>query len=353
MKTFKKLISFLLITTIAGILITNSKNNVYATAILNTDYRKIANIAILLHSFDDPFAIQLKQTLEDVQAENKDNVKFTFYDGKNNSAIQTETLSSLLNSNIDLFIIFLANPSENVVTDVIDKVKPKNIPIVLVGISPQIVSNVYEDYDKVAFFSENTSQTGGTQGKILVNLWNTTRSTLDKNNDNILQYVLLQGKVSNPVAIERTKSVISTINNSGIKTEQLALVDADWSRDIAKVSIENLLLRYDNRIEAIISSNDAMAIGAIEALQKYGYNKGDKTKNIAVVGIDGIPEARDLIDKGIMTGTVVQDINFLAKALYTIGMNLINNLSPIENTNFKIIQKEIITPLLYQEYIKK
>ena len=50
-----------------------------------------------------------------------------------------------------------------------------------------------------------------------------------------------------------------------------------------------------------------MAIGAIEALQKYGYNKGDKSKYIPVVGIDGIPEAKDLINKGFMTGTVIQD----------------------------------------------
>ena len=49
-----------------------------------------------------------------------------------------------------------------------------------------------------------------------------------------------------------------------------------------------------------------MAIGAIESLQKYGYNSGDKTKNIAVAGIDGLPEAKDLIDKGFITGTVIQ-----------------------------------------------
>lgn len=64
------------------------------------------------------------------------------------------------------------------------------------------------------------------------------------------------------------------------------------------------ILRYGDKIEAIISNNDAMAIGAIEALQKYGYNKEDKSKYIPVFGIDGIPAAKDLINKGVMTGTV-------------------------------------------------
>ena len=57
-----------------------------------------------------------------------------------------------------------------------------------------------------------------------------------------------------------------------------------------------------NKIEVIIANNDSMAIGAIQALQEYGYNKGDKTKIIPVVGVDAIPEAQDLIKKGIMTG---------------------------------------------------
>ena len=35
-----------------------------------------------------------------------------------------------------------------------------------------------------------------------------------------------------------------------------------------------------------------MAIGAIETLQRYGYNTGDKSKYVSVVGIDGISEAK-------------------------------------------------------------
>ena len=179
------------------------------------------------------------------------------------------------------------------------------------------------------------------------------RSAIDKNGDEILQYILLEGKADDPQAIDRTKYVISTINNSGIKTQQLALIDAGWLKELAKDSIDNLFLRYDGRIEAIISNNDAMAIGAIESLQKYGYNKGDKSKNITVVGIDGLPEAKDLIDNGLMTGTVIQDPNVAAKMFYTIGMNLINNLNPTENTNYKIVNGEIIIPFPYDAYTIK
>ena len=96
-----------------------------------------------------------------------------------------------------------------------------------------------------------------------------------------------------------------------------------------------------------------MAIGAIEALQKYGYNTGDKSRNIAVVGIDGLQEAIDLIDKGSMSGTVIQDSNVLAEVLYNVGMNLYNNLNPIENTNYQIENREIIIPYPYDAYTGK
>lgn len=167
-----------------------------------------------------------------------------------------------------------------------------------------------------------------------------------------MQYVLLKGRANDPIAIGRTKDVISTINASGIKTEELALINTNWSKEFAKESIENLFLKYSNKIEAIISNNDAMTIGAIEALQKYGYNTGDKLKYISVVGIDGIKE-KDLIDKGLMTGTVILDPKITAEAYYNIGMNLINNKNPIENTNNEFDDGSILIPLLPLEYTGK
>lgn len=114
-----------------------------------------------------------------------------------------------------------------------------------------------------------------------------------------------------------------------------------------------MFLRYNGKIEAIISNNDAMAIGTIEALQKYGYNTGDMSKYITVVGVDGLAESIDLIDKGLMTGTIIQDSNVVAEMFYVIGMNLINNLSPTENTNYNTINGEIIIPFPYDAYTGK
>lgn len=94
------------------------------------------------------------------------------------------------------------------------------------------------------------------------------------------------------------------------------------------------------------------AIGAIDALQKYGYNKEDKSKFIPVFGINAIQEAKDLVDKGIMAGTVTQDPNFIAEAFYLIGLNIINNANPVENTDYTYSDGRIIIPVPHSGYIK-
>lgn len=107
------------------------------------------------------------------------------------------------------------------------------------------------------------------------------------------------------------------------------------------------MLKYGNRIEVIVSNNDAMAIGAIETLQKFNYNTGNTSNCIPVFEIDGILAAKDLIRKGFMTGTVVEDPNDTATALYTVGMNLVNNNPPLEDTTYKFDETGFIIRIPY------
>lgn len=346
MKILRKLIIVPLILFTLGI----TQFNTFASPSIDINNKSINNVAVIFHRVDDPFMMRLRESLENIEKDTKNNVKYTFFDPQNNIAIQDEILDAALRSNYDLIILNLVDKKENTVENFINKVKQKNIPLILMNIPPEVVSKVSRLYNKAAFVVPNSEDAGIAQGKIIVDLWNNKKKILDKNGDDILQFVILQGPSSDPQAIDRSKYAISTINNSGIKTEELALVNANWLKDLAKGSIDNLFLKYNGKIEAIISNNDAMAIGAIEALQKYGYNKDDKSKNIIVVGSDGLPEAIDLINKGLMTGTIIQDPNAAAEVLHIIGMNLINNLEPTENTNYQTVDGEIIIPYKYDPY---
>ncbi|WP_238901365.1 galactose ABC transporter substrate-binding protein [Clostridium sp. YIM B02500] len=350
MKILNKRIAIILLTLTIFLLISITQVKTIASLDLNTS--RVSNIAVIFFVTDDPFTMKVIESLKNIENENQNRVKFTFLNPKNNIAIQDEILDAALQTKYDLFILYLPDRRENVVEGAINKIKQKNKPLILMNIIPEVASRASKLYEKVVFVTPDSKKAGIAQGRIIADFWNKNKSSLDANGDNILQYVLLQGPSDDPQPIDRSKYAISTLNDSGIKTQELARVNANWSKDLAKSSIDNLFLKYNGRIEAIISNNDAMAIGAIEALQKYGYNKDNKSKNIAVVGIDGLQEAKDLIDKGIMTGTVIQDPRIEAEVLYKVGMNLIKNLSPTENTDYKVAEGEIIIPFPYDTYIR-
>lgn len=53
-----------------------------------------------------------------------------------------------------------------------------------------------------------------------------------------------------------------------------------------------------DKIEAVLCNNDDMALGAIEALKAEGYNSGDASKYIPVVGVDATAPALEAMKEG-------------------------------------------------------
>jgi ribose transport system substrate-binding protein len=80
--------------------------------------------------------------------------------------------------------------------------------------------------------------------------------------------------------------------------EMLASQPGQYRRLPAQQVFENLMQRFPE-IDAVVSANDDMAVGVVEALHAAG--RGGKTK---VIGIDGIPDAIQAIAEGKMFATV-------------------------------------------------
>ena len=311
-------------------------------------------VGVLLSNVDNSYLSSIQKALEDIQRENIDKVQFTFYDANDNQSIQETTINNLIQGgNVDFLLVNLVNKGVDSVRNIINKATQYEIPVIFFSSVQPDTIDIIKSYKKAFVVSRDEKESGNLEGKLIVNAWNTDKSSIDKNKDDILQYVMLQASNNSSVAVTRTKYSISAINDSGIKTQQLALVNANFNKELAKEAIKSLFLRYSGNIEAIIANNDSMAIGAIEALQTYGYNKGDKSKNIIVVGIDRTQEAKELIDKGFMTGTVGHEPRALAEALYTVGMNLFSGKNPLEGTNYKIEGNGIEVRIPSEEYKKR
>ena len=330
---FKKIASMIITVVMMLTLITDGSKAACVSE--NFTARKPVKVAALLINFTDDYISLVRKSLEDIQKVNPGKVEFTFYDGKSNQSIQDEQIDKVLNEGVDLILLQLINNKDKTtVQKVIDEIRKNKIPVILFNREP-ITTEAIKAYPKSLYIGVDAKQDGIMQGQILIDAWNNNRDSIDKNHDGIMQYVMLAGERDNIVASNRTKYAISTLEQAGIKTNELAAVFAYWTRELAQSVIESLFLRYNRNIEVIIANDDSMALGAIKALQSQGYNTGDKEKTIAVIGVEGLPEAQELIKKGMMLGTIFQDPKALAEALYTVGMNLVKNQNPLEGTTYK------------------
>jgi methyl-galactoside transport system substrate-binding protein len=347
MSIIKKTLIVIQIIIIIGTIILSYNNKVIYVQTINENKNPV-KVAVLLYRFDDAYISLVRQSLEEIQKNNEGKVEFTFYDGKDDQSIQNQSIDELLKSkSVDLLLLNLVDVKS--VNQVINRIKENNLPIVLFNREP-LNMNAVQSYNKAYYIGTDAAQAGTLQGEILIDVWNKNKANIDINRDNILQYIMLMGERNNKEAIQRTQYSVSTINDAGIQTEELSLSVCNWNREVAKRNFEDLFLFYGNRVEAIISNNDEMAIGAIEALQNYGFNKGQNTKTITVVGIDAIPAAQELIKKGEMTGSVLQDAPAMAEACYEIGINLVNGKKPLDGTKYVFDETGVAVRIPYKEY---
>ena len=92
------------------------------------------------------------------------------------------------------------------------------------------------------------------------------------------------------------------------------------------------------KIEVVIANNDAMAMGAVEALKAHGNTK------TPVFGVDALPEALAMVGNGQMAGTVLNDANNQAKATFDLAKNLAEGKAAAEGTQWNIVNKVVRVP---------
>lgn len=315
--------------------------------ITEIESKRPVEVGVLVYS-DNVFGFLVAENLKDIVNEKGDKVKFTVFNGEENPARESELLNKMLNDNYDLLLVDIAGQT---VPDLIDSTikKAKGIPIIFFDVTP-VKLDVIRSYPKALIINNDSKQAGTLQGKMIADEWNANKAIMDKNKDDILQYVMIKGNEESFATKERTMYVLKAIKEAGIKTQELASVNANWNQDLSEEIIASLFIKYDGKIEAIIVNNHSMAVGAVKALQKYGYNMGDKKKTIPVFAINISPEIEEMIKKGSIAGTVPRNPRTYAEVIYAIGMNLINSKNPLEGTNYKFDETGVVIKLPFEEY---
>lgn len=258
-------------------------------------------IAISVSTFKNPFFERFSEGAKEKAAEFGAEVIVKEADG----VIETQLadLETLLAEDIDVLVI---NPLDSdAVSDLVKSAAQKGIKII------SVYTGVNDAEVDCAFISGNEE---GAQlaGEYLLSL--------------VGEHADVAELVVTKDTIEGTERYIGFHHIADKELNVLTEIDADFSREMAKEAMEQILADYPD-LKGVFAHNDLMALGALDAI-------GDR--DIVVVGFDGVEDALEAVESGKMAGTIVQRGDLTGAAAVETAVALVNgeivkNTIPIEN----------------------
>ncbi|MCR6500372.1 sugar ABC transporter substrate-binding protein [Shinella sp. CPCC 101442] len=257
-----------------------------ALAVMMSTAAHAETIGVSMALFDDNFLTVLRNGMTDY-AKTLDGVDLQVEDAQNDVAKQQSQIQNFIASGVSAIIV---NPVDTDATAALSKAAADaGIPLVYVNREP---ANINELPEKQAFVASNEQESGTLETKEVCRLLNGKGKV-----------VVMMGELSNQAARMRTQDIKDVIATDECKG--LTIVEeqtANWSRTQGADLMTNWLsagLEFD----AVISNNDEMAIGAIQALKAAGRSMD----SVVVAGIDATQDALAAMAAGDLDVTVFQD----------------------------------------------
>ena len=150
---------------------------------------------------------------------------------------------------------------------------------------------------------------------------------LIKNIGEVGNLVIIEGNSNSPTSLPRTKGFLDAIGcYSGVRL--IAQESGFYQRQDAKNAFEIIMSRH-SKIDGVLSANDFMALGVIDAMEKVG-------KQIPIVGVNGMPLAIDAIKGGKLMASAAFDAMKIA---------CVSTLAAIRILEGKPVPKQITLPV--------
>ncbi len=135
--------------------------------------------------------------------------------------------------------------------------------------------------------------------------------------------VALQGRLDTEPAQKRFEGLQQVLKDNP-NVELLEQQTANWDRTASFPIVQAWLTKHGDKIKGIWAANDDMALGALEALRAAGL-----AGKIPVVGVDGIPEAIQSVEKGEMLTTVSSDATYQGSIGLALGYCVVTGQLPL------------------------
>lgn len=290
-----------------------------ANAIKNIDGVKEIKIGVTLYKQDDTFIATITKYLEQIAKEKEGKYKITInaVDAKGSLNNQSDQVDKFVSQEYDVICVNMVD--RTAASMIIDKAKSADIPIVFFNREP--VEEDMERWDKLYYVGAQAEQAGEMQAEILIDAYNKDNRSIDKNGDGKIQYVMLEGEPGHQDSLLRTEYCLKTMGKNGIELEKLGDDTANWQSAQANTKMSQWVQEFGNKIEVVLSNNDDMALGAINAINDSNIS----INKPAVIGIDGVPKALENVKNGTMLGTIINDSKKQASAIFEIAYALATN----------------------------
>lgn len=276
--------------------------------------------------FDDKWLSYLYDAIKEYD-EAHDEIEVKMVDAKNDSSTQLKQVEQFVVEGVDAIVTIPVETSS--VGPLVNAAKTANIPIVVVNRLPE--GDVINKID--AYVGSESIQAGRLQMEEV--------SKMLKNKGNI---AIMNGELGQEAAVKRTEGNKEIIKKyPGMKVVREGT--AKWQRADGIKLMENWI-QSGEKIDALVSNNDEMAIGAIKALEQAG-----KLNEVIVAGVDGTPDALKYIQEGKLKVSVFQDPVKQGQG----GIETAVKLAKGEKLKDKMIwvPYELITKENVQDYVKK
>ncbi len=294
--------------------------------------KNVIKIGLCLYRFDDTFISNVRQEIEEYakEYEKEHDVKINLevVDARDNQNTQNHQVERFVSLDYDVLLINVVD--RFAASNMIETAVGAKIPIVFFNRKP--VDDDLNRADNIYYVGAGPKAAGIEQAKIIINAYNENPHSIDIDGDGVINYVLLEGEPSHQDSLVRTEWVIKTLQENNIPINKLNGAIGNWERAQGSALMEDFLNKYSN-IDLVISNNDDMGLGAIDAIERNNNIKG-----IKVVGIDGTKEALEAINEGKLLGTIESDKKEYAKAVVEIAMYAIGKSELPEDIKFKLME---------------
>lgn len=234
-------------------------------------------------------------------------MKFSYINAEDDINKQVASVEDLLAQGIDVLILNPLDPKALVQST--KSATKAGVPVIIID------SSIDQSADFVTNILSNNLENGELVGEWLV------RKTAGKK----LRIALISGAQGNPVGKERRQGILRGIieqqlrSSGNVEFEIVSQGWGNWTYEGGLKAMEDILVAYPD-INVLISEQDAMALGALQAIEESG-----KSENITIVsGADGQKEALLLISEGKYGATGMNDPVLIGEKAVEVAMKIMS-----------------------------